>query len=307
MASRARALGILIVGGNGFLGSHLARSLRKRARVAVTYAKNRVPLDGILSLPMDVRDAGGMRKILYAQKPDFVIYLAGSENQTWVDANQKLAERIFSAGAGDVLHASEMISARFLYVSCSAIFDGTKGNYIESDTISPMTLLGKLKASGETLVRGRSNSASVLRLSPLVGSAHPWRPSLFDRLRNALERGTKVELRDDEYHSWTPLSSAVAAIEAIIERAPKNSLYHFGGLTRLTPLEMGRIFARELGYDEKVIAKTIHAKRRILQKGMIILPEGEKFDYSLNSTAIIRALDVKAFPVESRIRSEFRF
>ena len=307
MASGARALGVVIVGGNGFLGSHRARSLRKRARVAVTYAKHPVPLEGVLSLPMDVRDVAGVRKLLFAIKPEVVVYLGGPEDSAWVDANPKLADKVFTTGPGDVLHSAEMISARFLYVSSSSIFDGTKGNYLESDSISPMTLLGKLKASGETLVRGRSNRATVLRLSPLVGSSHPWRPSLFDRIRIALETGTKIELRDDEYYSWASVNSAVAAIEAIIERAPGNSLYHYGGLTRLTPLEMGRIFARKMAYDEKSISTVLVPKKRIVQKGMIHLPEGEKFDFSLNCTAIIRALEVRAFPVEVTIQPEFNF
>jgi dTDP-4-dehydrorhamnose reductase len=305
MASRARALGVVIVGGNGFLGSHLARSLRKRARVVVTYAKHRVPLEGVLSLPIDVKDVAGIRKILRAQRPDVVVYLGGPEDPAWVEANPKLAEKIFSSGISEVLHAAEMNSARFLYVSNASIFDGTRGNYLESDSISPTTLIGKLKASGEALVRGRSNHASILRLSSLVGSAHPWRPSLFDRLRNALEFGTEIELRDDEYHSWTSVSSAVSTIEAMIDRAPKNALYHYGGLTRLTPLEMGRFFAETLGYDKEKIAMSLIAKKRVLQKGMIVLPEGEKFDYSLNSSAIIRALGVKTSPIDADLKKAF--
>jgi dTDP-4-dehydrorhamnose reductase len=307
MASRARALGVFIVGGNGLLGSHLARSLRKRARVAVTYAKHRVPLEGVLSLPIDVRDAAGMRKALVAQRPDAVIYLAGTEDSAWVDANPKLAEKVFASGAGDALHSAEIVGSRFLYVSCPSIFDGTKGNYLETDSISPATLPGKLKASGEALVRGRSTSASVLRLSPLVGSSHPWRPSLFDRLRKALESGQKFELRDDEYHSFAAVSSAVAAIEALVDQPPKNALYHYGGLTRITPLEMGRLFASRLGYDETAIATTLVPKKRLLQKGMIVLPEGEKFDYSLNSSAIIRAFGVAAAPIEENFAREFEF
>lgn len=273
--------------------------------MVVTYAKHPVPLEGVLSLPIDVRDVAGMRKLLIAQRPDVVVYLGGPEDAAWVDANPKLAEKIFASGSGDALHSAEMTSARFLYVSSVGVFDGTKGNYLESDPISPMTLLGKLKASAEALVRGRSNHASILRLSPLVGSAHPWRPSLFDRLRRALETGERFELRDDEYHSWTPVSSAVAAIEGVIDRGAGNTLYHFGGLTRLTPLEMGKLFALELGYGEKAAAACLFPKKRALQKGMIILPEGEKFDYSLNSSAIIRALDVRSFPIEGNLRPEF--
>lgn len=296
-------LGVLIVGGNGFLGSHLARSLRKNARVVTTYLRNRVPIEGVLSLPIDVRDSNGMKRIIYAQRPDAVIYLGGPEDSAWVDKNVKIAEKVISASAADVLHAAGMISAKFIYVSSSSVFDGTKGNYKESDNVSPMTLLGKLKAGGENLIRGRAMNAAILRLSPLVGSAHPWRPSLFDRLRSALQSGIPMEFSDEEHHSWLPVSDAVRAIELIIEKSPKDSLYHFGGLTRLTPYEIANLFARTLGFEGKEILR----KRKVVTKGMIILPEGDKFDFSLNSSEIIRSLEVSTSPIENTILKEFQF
>jgi dTDP-4-dehydrorhamnose reductase len=300
-AESTPSLGVVIIGGNGFLGSHLARSLRKRARVTLTYVRNAVPIEGVLSLPIDARDTNAMKRVLYAQRPDVVIYLAGIEDPAWVERDPKLAEKVISSAPGEALHAAEIMSAKFIYVSSSIVFDGTRGNYKETDNVSPTTLLGKLKAGGENLVRGRAVNAAVLRFSPLVGSAHPWRPSFFDRMRKTLETGDAVELLHDEYHSWLPVSSAVAAIEAAMERAPKSALYHFGGLTRLTPFEIGQLFARTLGYDEGKILP----KKRPIQKGMIILSEGQKFDFSLNSSEILRALEVRTAPIEETIAAEF--
>lgn len=294
MSQENRPLGIVIVGGNGFLGSHLARSLRKRGRVVVTYATHAVPIEGVLSLPIDVRDTNSMKRLLYAQRPDAVIYLAGSENPRWVDPDPKVAEKILSSAPGDVVHSTEMLSAKFIYVSSSSVFDGTKGNYKETDSVSPASLLGKLRADGENIVRGRALNAAVLRLSPLVGSAHPWRPSLFDRLRTALEKGETFELLHDEYHSWLPVSSAVAAIETLIEQSTKSALYHLGGLTRLTPYEIGLQFARSFGYDEKKLIP----KKRPIQKGMVILPEGQKYDFSLNSSEFMGAFRTSSHPIE---------
>lgn len=303
MGSQTKSLGVVIVGGNGFLGSHLARSLRKRARVALTHASNRVPIEGVLSLPIDARDGNGMKRILYAQRPDVVVYMAGSEGQEWVDRDAKAAEKIVSSAAGEVLHASEILSARFVYVSSSAVFDGSRGNYKESDPPSALSTFGKMKAAAENLVRGRAVNAAVLRLSPLVGSAHPWRPSLFDRLRSSLAAGERVDLLDDEWHSWAPVSGAVTAIEAVMERAPRNALFHYGGLTRLTPFEMGRLFAERMGYDPDLV----QPKKRPVQKGTAALPDGHRLDWSLNSSEIIRALGLRVAPIEDSFEAEFAF
>lgn len=302
MSARS-TLGVLIVGGNGFLGSHLARSLRKHARVTTTYLQNRVPLEGVLSLPIDVRDSAGMRRIIYAQKPDAIVYLCGSENSAWVDGNAQLAEKTISSSASDVLNSAGMISAKFIYISSSSVFDGMRGNYKESDNISPSTLLGRLKAGAENLIRSRTVNAAILRLSPLVGSANPWRPSFFDRLRAELQSGAPLEYSDEEYHSWLPVSDAVLAIENLIKKSHKDSLYHLGGLTRLTPYEMAHLFAKTLGCEGKEILK----KKKIITKGMIPLPEGAKLDFSLNSSEIIRSLDVSTSPIEETLLREFQF
>ncbi len=303
MTGRRSSLGVLIVGGNGLLGSHLARSLRKRARVVTTYLTHPVQIEGVLSLPIDVRDVNGMKRIIYANRPDVVVFLGGPEDSAWVDANAKLAEKIFSSSASDVLHAAEMISAKFIYVSSSAVFDGTKGNYKETDNVSPMTLLGKLKAGGENVVRGRAMNGAVLRLSPLVGSAHPWRPSVFDRLRVALDSGQSIEFSDEEYYSWVSVSDAVSAIEALVDNPVKGALYHYGGLTRLTPFEMATHFARTFKFDTDRILK----KKKVITKGMIILPDGDKLDFSLNSSEIMKTLDLRSSPIEEKLESEFRF
>lgn len=303
MAGSRSSLGVLIVGGNGFLGSHLARSLRQRARVVTTYVRNRVPIEGVLSLPIDVRDANEMKRIIFAQKPTAVVYLGAPENPAWVNANAKMAEKIFLSAAGEVLHAAEMISAKFIYISTSAVFDGVNGNYKETDNVSPMTLLGKLKAGGENVVRGRATNGVVLRLSPLVGAAHPWRPSFFDRLRENLQSGQPIEFSDEEYYSWLSVSDAVKGIEAAIDRAPKDAFYHVGGLTRLTSYEMALLFAKKFGFSEKEIFR----KKKVITKGMIALPEGEKFDFSLNSSEIVRTLGYSASPIEETLSREFQF
>lgn len=303
MAGNRSALGVLIFGGSGFLGSHLARSLRKRARVVTTYLTNRVPIEGVLSLPVDIRNTNEMKRIIFAQRPDAVVFLGGPEDAAWVNGNAKAAEKMFLSAAGEVLHSAEMVSAKFIYISTSSVFDGTSGNYKETDNVSPMTLLGKLKAGGENVVRGRATNGAILRLSPLVGSAHPWRPSLFDRLRKSLHASEPIEFSDEEYFSWLPVSDAVKAIEATIDIAPKGAFYHVGGLTRMTPYEVALLFAKTHGFSGSEILR----KKKVITKGMIVLPDGDKLDFSLNSTEIIRRLGIEASPIEETIAREFQF
>ena len=68
---------VLIMGINSFIGSNLAEFFRKDYRVVGTYHKSRTPLPGILTLPCDVLNKDEVQLVLYAFKPDFVLYCVG--------------------------------------------------------------------------------------------------------------------------------------------------------------------------------------------------------------------------------------
>ena len=69
----------------------------------------------------------------------------------------------------------------------------------------------------------------------------------------------------------------------------------------MTPYELAKIFARSHGFSDTFVKP----KKKVLTKGMIVLPEGDKFDFSLNSSEMMRATDFLPSPIEDRIVSEF--
>lgn len=288
----------LIFGGSGFLGTHLALGLRDDFRVISTFRTNPIPISGVLSLPVDLNSEEWLKEVLKKFRPETIVYIAGGQEEAWIEKNHAAAEKVHSNGPGVILKFSDFFAPRMIYISSCYVFDGSKGNYKETDSLSPYNELGKLKAGGENLVRGRASSWTILRTSPLYGLSHPWRPSFIDRLRSSLSRSEKVELQNYELHSFAPVTGMTEVLRGIIREGTKQSIFHYGGLTRLTHYEFGLLFAKAHGFDENLISP----KNKPHEKSHLVSDQN-RLDFSLNSTEIMKMIpSVKSCEAEDGVR-----
>lgn len=286
----SRSKGVLIIGGSGFLGTHLAARLRENYRVVVTHRHHPIQIPGVLNLPLKSKDDQWLKHILRRQRPEIVIYLGGPGTREWVEKDTAMAERLHSTLPGEILKATETMIERFIYVSSCSVFDGMRGNYKETDPQTANSLIGKYKAGAENWIKGHATAYTILRLSPLLGRSHPYRPSWFDEFRIQVGRKQRIELHNNDYFSYAPVSGACETIERLLDRAPKTSIFHYGGLNRLTTYEVALELAKAFNWDTSLIfpkSKQIHELRPL--------------DFSLNSSEAIKSLDVKAYEIEETI------
>lgn len=274
---------VLIVGGSGFVGSHLARRLREKHKVYSVHFQNSLRLEGVPSFPMRNRDENWVRRMMYALAPNVVIYCAGQNRTEWADKHEREAEGALTAGAAQVLKAVNLFQPQFIYVSSAYIFDGSRvGNYHEPDVTVPGTLLGKLLVSAENMVRGGSLNYNIVRCSPLLGRGTGNRDTFLDHLRISLGQGRRIELSAHELHSFGTIYGLGDMIEKLIEGGHRNKIFHLGGITKLSHYGLGREFALRFGMNPELVAplRPAHDNQPIQ-------------DFSLNCTAAVNALKIK--------------
>lgn len=286
----ARSKGVLIIGGSGFLGTHLAMKLRENFRVVTTHRNHQFKIPGVLNVPLKSKDDQWLKHILRRQRPEIVIYLGGPGTMKWVEQDTAMAERLHSTLPGEILKATETMVERFIYVSSCSVFDGARGNYKETDPQTANSLIGKYKAGAENWIKGHAAAYTILRLSPLLGRSHPYRPSWFDEFRVQMGKKERIELHQNDSFSFAPVNGACEVIEALIERAPKASVYHYGGLNRLSTYELGLEIAQSCKWDTSLI----FPKQKLLH-------ELKPLDFSLNSSEAIKTLGVKVYEIEETI------
>lgn len=281
---------VLIVGGSGFVGTHLALRLRERYKVFATYQSRRMKIAGVSVFPANVSNRPWLKRLMFAIKPEVVIFAAGTDGFER-NVSSKVAEYIHSHGVAEVCNATELFAPKFVYLSNSYVFNGERGNYRESDVVLPTNAVGKAKIGGENFVRAKTLNHLIIRSSPVFGRGNGHRLSFMDSIRIKLSRNETIELSDETLYSFAPVDGLVEFTERLIESGVRNRTIHYGGLTKVTPYEFARRFAKRFGFNEKLIrAKKIESHP--------LHGEPEKADFSLNFTQGVELLKIQPFLLE---------
>ena len=186
---------------------------------------------------------------------------------------------------------SQIYQPRFIYLSTSRVFDGSRGNYRETDTLIAHDDLGRAKAAAENIVKGKSFSWNIIRMSELIGRGNGHRPTLLDTIRWHVAAGRRIELDHTILHGFADTIAFGQFMEKLIESGPRNRILHFGGGTKVTAYELGRAIATKFGLDPGRISPKLNSKqgRQELQ------------DLSLNCSSVHEMLKIKPLLLEESL------
>lgn len=280
---------VLIIGGSGFVGTHLSLKLREHYKVYATFYKNFIKVPGVTPIPMDALSRDWVKKVVYSIEPDIIIYCAGKSDIEWTERNQKEAERDHAIAPINVLTAAEIIQPKFIFLSNSYVFEGSKGNYHEDDNVLPDTQMGKCKLRTENFIRGKSLNYVIIRSSPVIGRGNGFNYSLLDKIRMKLAAGETVELSQQETHSFASVYGLSEVIQNVIDSGIKNKILHYGGLTKVSNYEFGMKLCQSFGLDEKKIVPMSTGESKA---------SNALFDFSLNSSETVKLFKIKPLLLE---------
>ena len=283
---------ILIIGGNGYVGSTLARAFASEYEVVCTYQSSFTPIKGATFMRtrnLDDKDIG--KNLILGLDPQIVIYCGGSNDlqKTEDDRHAREMNIAHSTVATNLIPAVDTIKAKFIYISSDYIFSGIHGNFAEDDSTVPQTLLGKAKLGAENFIRGRSLNHLIFRCAPLIGRGNLDHPSWIDQLRESLVLGKKLELVSRTFQNPVHISFLVAAIREALIQEQKNKTFHIGGLSKVSPFEFAQIFAHFLKLDPELIT------------AMDAEAHGVPNEYALNFTHTLNMLKLTPLHLEESL------
>lgn len=184
---------VAIVGGSGFIGTHLTRELLGRG-YSVRVVDLRPPRLQVPFTRADVLDRGALAAALAGVEGVFhLASLMGVENcQTQAEA----VARVNVQGAENVSRTCrEHGIPRLLFTSTSEVYgDGAKVPFGESDEKRPKSTYGRTKLAAEELLRSQADAGLAVRIVRLFNAYGPGQEENFvvcrfvrqARLREAL-------------------------------------------------------------------------------------------------------------------------
>lgn len=201
--------------------------------------------------PVDFCDRDDLRAAFEAADPDALINCAAQAN---VDAAEKHPEHAFRVNAeavGELATLARFAEIPMIQVSTDAVFDGTQGNYRETDAPNPLNMYAKSKLAGEQAVADVNPDASIARVV-FYGWSLTGTRSLAEFFYNNLTAGKPVNGFTDMFFS--PLYVRHLS-ETLLEMLKKrlSGIYHVYSPESLSKYDFGTRLAHEFGLDASLI------------------------------------------------------
>lgn len=247
---------ILILGVNSFLGSNLAEFFRKDYRVVGTYHKKIQPLPGILCLPCDVLNKDEVQLVLYAFKPDIVLYCVGLSSVKECAEMPNASDALNSSGLFNVAEMAPRYGARIVYFSSQFIFSGLNKNYNEMDNADVITHYGKSQASSEFYLQKSSLNYLIIRCSKLYGrGVSPLRNTWFELLQRNLKNNVSAIYDNFLNQGFVDVFYLGMILKMCIDKNVSNRLVHFSSQDTMTHYEFAKLYTEIFGESDGLINK----------------------------------------------------
>jgi len=220
-----------ITGAGGLLGSHFVRA-------AATRASN-WQVRGLTRGDLDLTDSALVRQLFRKDRPHLIIHCAALTKTGACQADPALARKLNV----DVTRTLTELAADipFVFLSTDLVFDGGKGNYVESDPVNPLNVYAETKVAAEEIVLCNPLH-TVIRTSLNFGDSPTGDRGFNEEMCMAWNAGKTLRLFTDEFRCPIPASATAEAVWALVaENRP--GLYHLAGSERLSRWEIGQLVA----------------------------------------------------------------
>jgi len=222
----------LITGAAGLIGGYLVRT-----------APRWVPdweTRGVTRQEADLTDRGDVQRLWDRHRPDLVIHCAAL-SRTGLCEQDPAQARLINVEATRML-ADLARGVPFIFLSTDQVFDGVKGQYVETDAVHPLNVYAQTKAEAEQVVLDNPAHA-VVRIALTAGTSPTGDRSFVEDMRRAAGKGQQLALFTDEFRCPLPAGALVRALwECAVQR--RSGLYHLGGRERLSRWEIGQVLSQ---------------------------------------------------------------
>jgi UDP-glucose 4-epimerase len=241
---------IVITGGCGFIGSHLADTLGE-VRVIDIDNKHISPKAEIVKL--DVRN----REVIEACKGAKVIYHFAANPDVKVSVKNPLGTfEHNTVGTINLLEAARINDAKFVFASTSTIYGEAEPPTHEESSVLPISPYGASKAACDAFISAYSNSYGLDAVSCVYGNIFGPRSDhgvVFDFFNKLMDNPNEMEILGDgkQKKSYLYISDAVAGTLLVSDKAKGYDKFNISSDEWITVDEIAKVVADELGLDPK--------------------------------------------------------
>ena len=282
---------ILILGGSSYVGRSLSAELG-HARTICTYNSTHVE-NGVFfnSLTMDLADVvRNPKRISHA-----VILLGDTNPETCaVDVQKSYALNVDSIKL--IIKRLNEWHIKPIFVSSEFVFDGIKGNYVETDPVNPILTYGRQKVEIEEYLQGYCETHVIIRLAKVFGD-RLGDGTLFTKWIDDIAENRTIRCAYDQSFSPIYLKDVVQVVIQLIE-ANCDGIFHLASTCAYSRVELLEILLKH-------VSKYVDVDVKIVQCSILDfdLQEKRPLNVSMVPYRLMQTIDFQVSDIESTCKN----
>jgi dTDP-4-dehydrorhamnose reductase len=238
----------VVTGSSGLLGRRLMGVLRDDHEVV---GIDRYVPEGQKDMIVDITQKERTMESIVRSVPDVVVHTAAQTDVDRCETERDHARRINVEGTANIADACSKVGAKLILVSTDYVFDGKKGNYVETDEPNPISYYGLTKLEAERIVASTASNSLIIRTSVLYGW-HPTKLNFATWILKGLRERQTIKVVNDHINSPTFADNLAEAIQKAIEPNTEGIL-HIAGNERISRFDFARRIAKRFDLDESLL------------------------------------------------------
>ncbi len=237
---------VWITGAGGLIGNYLVQT-------AAQFAPQ-FQVVGLTRAHLDLTDYAAVRAEFQRQQPQLFIHCAAMSRSPDCQANPVLARKLNAEVPSQL--AGIALKIPFVFFSTDLVFDGQKGNYVETDAVNPMSVYAETKIIAEDIV-SRHPRHLIIRTAINGGVSPTGDRGFNEQMRRAWQHGQMTNLFTDEFRSPIHASVTARAVwELVAQKA--TGIFHIAGGEKLSRYAIGQLIAaRNPGLNARITPDTL--------------------------------------------------
>jgi dTDP-4-dehydrorhamnose reductase len=244
---------LVVTGASGLLGATLLRSAVEQGMETIGLChEHLIRSPKFRTVRIDLTDKLATRKLLSDLRPSSIVHCAAATNVDWCEDNPKQAEAINARASGYLAESAAELNSRLFYISTDAVFDGKKGDYVETDEVSPLNVYARSKLAGERETLRRNPGSAIVRVN-IYGWNAQNKHSLAEWVLKSLEEGKSISGFTDVLFTPILVNDLVSVLLELLRR-DLTGVYHVAGSEKISKFDFARRVADTFGFDPGLIS-----------------------------------------------------
>jgi dTDP-4-dehydrorhamnose reductase len=250
---------ILVTGASGLLGARVCQELLCQGVQVIGLSQHQTLRESLATyrVRLDLCDKELLDSLLVQMRPSAVIHLAALADTKLCEEQPLLSRRMNVEVTRQIARYCFTAGIPLAFTSTDLVFDGTRGNYSEQDSVNPLNRYGEHKAEAENVIRATCPHALILRL-PLLFGIGLYQPGPMQLWLEQLIRGMPLYGFADELRSCVDYQTAATGITQLLPIVRGETL-HLGGIETLSRLILMRSVAEAFGLPPEAIESRLQA------------------------------------------------